>query len=158
MQTYLITIMGPDQPGLVKYLSQALQQHQGTWLCSQLQSGDGLFYGYVKVQLPTEQWPAFNQVCVALEDFQIQSRALSAAPSTELASVHFQITANDRTGIIEEVTTVLHQQHLNVQSLNTSHQLAPNWGTPLFQAKIVAQGSAEQLDATQEAMEALADD
>src|SRR5690606_7686855 len=52
MTTYLLTALGDDRPGLVAALASAVDEHDGSWVDSQLALLAGKFAGIVQAELP----------------------------------------------------------------------------------------------------------
>ena len=79
MSTFLVlTVSGPDQPGLVETLSQAVADHQGSWLESRMARLSGHFAGVLRVSVPEEQVGALTQ---ALESLEPEGLRVSVARS-----------------------------------------------------------------------------
>jgi len=66
----VITILGSDQPGLVKSLSETLNHFQGNWTKSSMSHLAGKFAGLVLVSVPTGQ---VDQLSSALQKLQSDS-------------------------------------------------------------------------------------
>ena len=48
----VLTMIAPDQPGLVERVSQVIVDHGGSWLASRMSHLDGMFAGILSVSLP----------------------------------------------------------------------------------------------------------
>ncbi|MEI2670706.1 MAG: ACT domain-containing protein [Marmoricola sp.] len=55
-----MTAIGPDQPGLVSALSEAVIEHGGNWLTSELARLAGSFAGIVLIEVPDQQVDALS--------------------------------------------------------------------------------------------------
>ena len=54
----VLTVIGPDRPGLVEALSQSIASHDGNWLESRMAKLSGQFAGIVRVfHLPQTEAP-----------------------------------------------------------------------------------------------------
>lgn len=161
----VITVVGPDRPGLVGLLATTVAEHGGSWLASSLSQLSGQFAGVVQLQVDQQQLPQLTQSLQQLPDLQIlfahgeQSSAAGDRVRPESRPALLEITANDRPGIVREISTVLASLQINVQQLETSSQSAPAWGQPLFVARLQLQVPATTSEQVlTEALEALADD
>lgn len=159
MKTLIINIIGPDRPGIVSQVSTLLHQHQGNWLGSSLSRLAGQFAGIIEVQLPDKQQDALSQSLTQLSQLHVHVVDATSEEALTNEPLLLRVTANDRPGIIDEVSRVLHQSGANVLHLESWCATAPNWGSPLFVAEVelaLAEGSDhEQL---RHQLEQLADD
>jgi glycine cleavage system regulatory protein len=66
------------------------------------------------------------------------------APTVEPSSLSIQLslTANDRPGIIRDVTKILSEQHCNVEELETEVVPAPMSNEPMFKARATLRAPA----------------
>jgi len=51
----VLTVIGPDRPGLVESLSQAIAQQEGNWLESRMARMAGQFAGILRVNIEEER-------------------------------------------------------------------------------------------------------
>jgi glycine cleavage system regulatory protein len=159
MATLILTIIGPDRPGLVHSLSEALVAHHGSWLESRMARLAGQFAGIVLVE-------ADESLIGALPVLETGGLRISATVAGAAAAAHgsgprlrLEVVGNDRPGIIHEVTQVLAGRHVNIEELITDVVSGAFSGQALFRATIVARTpSAEVADGLAEALEHLGDD
>ena len=78
--TLILTVLGPDHPGLVKALSEILNQQQGNWTESRMVHLGGQFAGLLQVALPTEQ---VANLKIALEKLQDSGLKVLIAETNE---------------------------------------------------------------------------
>jgi len=62
--SFVLTIIGPDKPGLVERLSDTVTEHGGNWLESRMAHLGGQFAGILRVSVPESQ---ANDLRAALE-------------------------------------------------------------------------------------------
>ncbi|MFD1008924.1 glycine cleavage system protein R [Oceanisphaera ostreae] len=158
MKTLVATIIGPDKAGLVKQLATLIKQHHGSWQASAMSELAGYFAGIIEISVPQEHSQALSDALQQLPDFQIQ--LLDAKQSAQAGQkLALTVTANDRIGIIDEVTEVLNQLNISVNTLKTDSYSAPTTGTMLFEAKSMLTLPHDQtLHNLKEKLEALSDD
>jgi glycine cleavage system regulatory protein len=158
MATLILTIIGPDRPGLVHSLSEALVAHHGSWLESRMARLAGQFAGIVLVEAEETLIGALP----ALETDGLRISATLAAAAVALGTgprLRLEVVGNDRPGIIHEVTQVLAGLHVNIEELTTDVVSGAFSGQALFRAAIVARTpSTEVADGLAEALEHLGDD
>lgn len=157
----VITILGPDRPGLVKSLSQTLNHFGGSWTESRMAHLAGKFAGLLRVQLPVEQLEELTSALHALESenlkIQIEKTAdQSITPPVSL--LHLELLGQDRPGIIHDVTQELAKLNVNIEELESEVKQASMSGGMLFDAKLTL-GLPEGITAetVQDALEAMSD-
>ncbi|GAA3533857.1 glycine cleavage system protein R [Zobellella aerophila] len=158
MKTLVATLIGPDKTGLVQQLARLIRQHNGSWQSSAMSELAGHFAGIVEIQVPEEHAPALSKALRGLPEFQVQLvEGLASAPQGQ--TLQLTITANDRLGIVDELTAVLNSLNISVKSLKTASHPAPTTGTQLFEAhSTVVLPHGQTQEDLQGRLEALSDD
>jgi glycine cleavage system regulatory protein len=119
----------------------------------------GHFAGFVQIDLPQEKHPALIERLSQHPDLKIHLLPGSTTPAVEQQNVQIDITGNDKTGIVQELTLILSQFNLNIVKFDSCLESAPNWGSSLFKAKaIIAVAADFDLDTLQESLESVAND
>jgi len=162
----LLTASAADRPGIVETLARAIAENGGSWLGSRLCRLGGRFAGIIQVQINQAQSDALRQALRALADANIRVEIEETDPAADSSSgalqqslIQIELTANDRPGIVRELTTALAGLGVNVEELRTVCSSAPMSGEPLFEATVLVRppfGCDEA--AIQNALEALAED
>src|SRR5258708_38228659 len=98
MASLILTVIGPDRPGLVRALAHAVAAHGGSWLESRMARLAGQFAGIVMVEAPDSLLTDLH----ALESEGLQivghpAAAVENAPVGERLAV--EVVGNDRPGI-----------------------------------------------------------
>lgn len=140
MQTLVLSFISNDRPGLIEKISSIIHQHQGNWLESQMAQMSGKFTGIVEIKVDYEHAFALTQSLQAMSAEGI-SVLIEAVGNIELEHNHrageLSILGLDRPGIVNEVSTALAAQHINVESFHSFVEAAPMSGEPLFKAEIL---------------------
>jgi len=132
----ILTAVGPDQIGLVEKISQFIAQHGcniedskmavfcGEFALILLISGDG--GNLLKVA------NAYNELG-ALTGLNISVRK-PAARRAQAQSLPYRLTASclDHPGVVHQLSGLLSQLNINIESMETKTYLAPVSGTPIF--------------------------
>lgn len=159
MQAMVLSIIGKDKSGLVEQLAKAVTQAEGNWLESSFCQLGGHFAGFVEIMLPKDNHNALIQHCHSLSNLQI---TLVPASANKLASkkiTRLSVTGNDRLGIVSDIASALKSFDINIESLSTLCESAPNWGSPLFTATIkISADESFNTDSIIETLEEIADD
>lgn len=161
MKTLVITLVGPDRPGIVEHVSDCLVRYKANWLGSSMSLMAGQFAGIVEVCLPEEQVNGLRHGLTQLEGLAVQvaDGEPSATSAQAVIPIEFQVTANDRPGIVQQVAACLSGLGINVLQLETQCESAAHFGGELFTANVTAQlpqGLPEEQ--LWQALESLSDD
>lgn len=162
MRSLVVTIVGPDQEGIVESLSSAVAKHGATWVESRMALLAGQFAGIFRASVPDEQAEGLSASLKACED-----RGLSvviqdvvdekSGPEHRLARL--DLVGGDRTGIVAAVSRALLDVGVNVVELETECLGAPWSGGTLFKATAILEVPEDSsLASIQEVLEALAGD
>ncbi|HXV37234.1 MAG TPA: ACT domain-containing protein [Myxococcota bacterium] len=138
MSTFLIlTVIGPDRPGLVEALSQALAHHDGSWLESRMTRLAGQFAGIARVSVPESNAAALREALASLEPAGLQvsvARSEPEPPTVDARELRLEILGSDRPGILRDISEALADRGINVEELRTEIMSAPMSGELLFLA------------------------
>src|SRR5690606_8953647 len=138
MSTQLvITLIATDRPGIVEQVADVIGRCEGNWLESSLSRLGGQFAGILLVEVAREREDALRAALAALADRGIRATLDQAgAPQTRLPGQRLllSLVANDRRGIIGEISRVLARREVNLDELHTSTENAPMSGERLFHA------------------------
>lgn len=134
----VITLVGPDRPGLVGAVSDVVRNHGGNWLQSQMSHLAGQFAGIVLIDVSESNVEVLSQGLQKLseEGLQVVTAIDSSSALSVLTGDVWQLTVvgNDRAGIVREVTQVLASHDVNVEELITECTEAPVSGGQIFRA------------------------
>jgi glycine cleavage system regulatory protein len=155
----VLTVIGPDRPGLVEVLSRTVADHGANWLESRMAHLAGHFAGMVRVSVPVQRADELASALRALEGLRVQVESASAAPGGDEPAVVLDLLGQDRPGIVREVSHALATRGVNVEELETECESAPMSGETLFRARARLRLPPElPLDALRETLEKLADE
>lgn len=161
MQTSLvITILGPDQPGLVKSLSETLNQFNGNWTESRMSHLAGKFAGILQISVPEDQVDELTIALQALQSdgLQISIEKVDQAKSAPSKVLNLELLGQDRPGIIRDITEQLARLNVNIEELESQVKEASMSGGTLFCAQLKL-GLPEGVtsDAVQDSLESMSD-
>jgi glycine cleavage system regulatory protein len=158
MNHLVISFITKDRPGVVDLLSKVIKQHKGNWQTSSLHHLSGFFTGILEIAVENDQCEALTKAIDALPDFKINIEQASPENSSSTADIVLELTANDREGIVQEISSVIHHQGGNMIKLVSTQDNAPHTGQALFKAKVTLSVNDEQTESLINALENLADD
>jgi glycine cleavage system regulatory protein len=157
MHHLVISFIGEDKKGLVETLSQIIKLHHGNWKVSSLHHLSGYFAGVIQVEVCPEHSEKLIEELKAITGLQCDIKLAKETLTPEEVNLTLEITANDRAGIIQEVSAVIHQQGGNLIKLVSTQESAAHFGQLMFKAKAqVATGG--NIDDLVEALENIAND
>lgn len=139
MQASLVlTLLGPDRPGLVKSLSETVQAHQGNWQESRMVHLAGQFAGLAHVTLPEEQVASFTAAIQALQedDLKILVQKSDVAEKSSFTPLTLELLGQDRPGIVHDITRQLAAMNVNIEELESEQRAAPMSNELLFYAQL----------------------
>ncbi|MEN9840706.1 MAG: hypothetical protein RL376_506 [Verrucomicrobiota bacterium] len=163
--TLVLTLIGRDQPGLVRLVAAAIADHGGNWLESRLCRLGGEFAGIVRLEIEATRADALALALRGLAGLRVDVTREESAPlpsgdqakPVQLAAL--DLVGSDRPGILREVSAVLARHGLNVEDLASERVEAPMGGGKLFQLRaVVSVPSGAILTAVQADLEQLAAD
>jgi glycine cleavage system regulatory protein len=158
MNHLVISFITKDRPGVVDLLSKVIKQHKGNWQTSSLHHLSGFFTGILEIAVEDDQCEALTSAITSLPDFKINIEQSSPEKSNNTADIVLELTANDREGIVQEISSVIHHQGGNMIKLVSTQDNAPHTGQALFKAKVTLSVNDEQTESLINALENLADD
>jgi len=141
MALMILNIIGPDRPGLVRALSEALAARGGNWLESRMARLAGQFAGIVMVEAPD----AFTADLAALEaaGLRITVTVAHGEAAAHGPRLLLEVVGNDRPGIVQAVTQVLAARGVNIEEMTTNVTNGAFSGGSLFRANIVVRAPSD---------------
>lgn len=146
MTNLVLTLLGPDRPGLVEAVADAIATHGGNWLESRMAHLAGKFAGILRVEVPADRAVTLVAALGKLETrgLKIVAEPTSPQPKPALArTMDLDLVGLDRPGIMREISQLLAEHSVNVEELITDRSSAPMSGEMLFSAKARVQVPAD---------------
>ena len=138
MTDLVLTLLGPDRPGLVEMVAGVIASHGGNWLESRMSRLGGKFAGILRAELPPDRLQAALAALAALESGGLKVIA-EVAPGQQAAagerSMDLELVGLDRPGIVREISQLLASAGVNVEELVTNRTSAPMSAEMLFEAR-----------------------
>lgn len=160
-QSLVLTIIGPDKPGLVESVAQAVAAHGGNWLESRMAHLANQFAGIVHVQVPDDQSAGLHDALRSLESQGLRI-VIAASEDEDTGPFHLielELVGQDRPGIVRDISHAIASHQINVDEFETECSEAPMSGEILFKAKAVLRvPESASLDGLRADLEKLAHD
>jgi glycine cleavage system regulatory protein len=134
----VLTLIGPDRPGLVEAVAEVVARHGGNWLQSRMARLAGKFAGILRVEIAEDKAQA---LLAALAELAARGLKITAEPSDEAGlpasgrTLELELVGLDRPGIVREISQLFASSGANVEELATDRSSAPMSGEMLFSAK-----------------------
>lgn len=159
----VVTVIGPDRPGIVSLLADRGHAFGANWAESRMASLAGEFAGIVHWQVPGDKADAMAS---SLRELEAQGLRIviargedAAAPATQSRRLDLELVGNDRPGIVHDVSRTLGDRGISIEELHTEITTAPWSGEPLFKATAtLSVPAAITTDALRVALEDLANE
>lgn len=162
MTDLVVTLIGPDRPGLVEAVAEVVASHGGNWLESRMAHLAGKFAGILRIEIPGDKSEAVLAALAELESRGLKVVGESsgdASKPTAGRSLDLELVGLDRPGIVREISQLLAGSGANVEELATDRTSAPMSGEMLFTANArVRLPSDADLSTLRAALERLASD
>ena len=164
MTQIVMTVLGEDQPGLVKKLADIVADEGGNWLESKMARLVGRFAGIVHVEIPEEKAGALRQKVAGLEQHGLTVVVQGDdgnldADSGGARHADLELVGHDRPGIVRQLSKTFAELGVNVEELATERTSAAMSGEPIFKANVkLALPAGLELETLREAVEKIASD
>lgn len=157
----VLSVIADDHPGIVQTLAETITAHEGNWLESSMSHLGGKFAGIVLLEVPEASEQELEDALRGLDKRGLHiafERTLPSKPEP-FHFVMVNIVANDRPGIVEEISDLLAKRDINIETLTTSVADAPMSSGLLFKARFQANLPKEMsYDDLQHVLESASDD
>jgi glycine cleavage system regulatory protein len=138
MTDLVLTLIGPDRPGLIEAVAEVVATHGGNWLESRMAHLAGKFAGILRIEVSADKAAALQAALAELDARGIKvvgEPAGGTNVATPGRTLDLELVGLDRPGIVREISQLLANSGANVEELFTDRTSAPMSGEMLFQAK-----------------------
>ena len=138
MSDLVLTLIGPDRPGIVEAIAEPIARHGGNWLESRMAHLAGKFAGILRIDVPAGRQASLVSALGELEASGLKL-TIEVGPEAvaEPASRTFllELVGLDRPGIVREISHALAERGVNIEELTTDRTTAPMSGELLFRSR-----------------------
>jgi glycine cleavage system regulatory protein len=140
MTDLVLTLIGPDRPGLVEAVSSIVAAQGGNWVESRMTQLAGKFAGILRAELPADKVAGAVEALAALEARGLRVVVETAGRVDQpaegaLVRMSLELVGVDRPGIVREISRLLAESGVNVEELVTNRTSAPMSGEVIFWAR-----------------------
>ncbi len=134
----VMTVIGPDRPGLVQLVAACVADHGGNWLESRMCHLGGQFAGLLRVEVDAARRDALVKALQGLETAGLRvivHAEAGPALAGQGTTAWVELVGQDRPGILRSISAVLAAHGVNVEELASERESAPMGGGTLFKAR-----------------------
>ena len=135
----VVTVIGPDRPGIVSLLSDRARRHGANWAASRLSRLAGEFAGMVHFEVPSENAAAFETALRGLESSGLRlviAKSENGTVAGNLRGVELTLVGQDRLGIVSNLTRILAEAGISIENIHT--EIVPAKGSAAQTFKVAA--------------------
>jgi glycine cleavage system regulatory protein len=132
MASLILTVVGPDRPGLVRALAEAVAARSGSWLESRMARLAGQFAGIVLVEAPDSLLDDLRALESQGLRITVQTATSGPAAAAGNPRLALEVVGNDRPGIVRDISQVLAASGVNIEELTTGVVSGSFSGETLF--------------------------
>src|SRR5688500_7537246 len=108
MTSLVLTLLGPDRPGLVEAVADVIAANGGNWLESRMAHLAGKFAGVLRADVPADKVDTVIQALRRLESRGLKIVAEAAAGAddrpADQQAMNLEVVGLDRPGIVREIS------------------------------------------------------
>jgi glycine cleavage system regulatory protein/folate-dependent phosphoribosylglycinamide formyltransferase PurN len=133
----VLTIMGPDRPGIVSQVADRAQRFGANWTDSFMANLGGEFAGIVQLQVARAQKEALNQALLELQStgLRIVTAQRDMAATAPRRGVSVELVGADRPGIVSELASALAARQISIEHLVTECVTEDTGAQPRFKVR-----------------------
>jgi glycine cleavage system regulatory protein len=157
----VLTVIGPDRPGIVELLAQTIAAHGGNWEQSRMAHLCGQFAGILNLSLDEVRLPELHAALAGLraQGLRVVSETTPGHSAPPFRGLRLELTGTDREGIVRDIARALAARDVNVEELDTRRDSAPMSGDALFHATALLRLPPDvAVDQLRKLLESIADD
>ena len=162
INSLVVTVIGPDRPGLVSMLSDCARGFGANWAASRMASLAGQFAGIVHFEVPADKARALADALAALESAGLRvviAQSDVETPPRKRRVVRLELVGQDRPGIMRDLSAALAERGVSIDELHTEIASAAMSAENLFKVKATLAVPDDLADdALRRALEALANE
>lgn len=131
----VVTIIGPDRPGIVSQVSDCAQRFGANWAASRMARLAGEFAGMVHFDVPRDNADAFVAALQGLASNGLQvtvARSESGTRADGWRGFELELVGDDRVGIVSELTRMLAERGVSIETIHTEIVRHGATGKPTF--------------------------
>jgi len=158
----VVTVMGPDRPGIVRLLAERARRFGANWADSRMTRLAGEFGGMVHLEVPRDNADALSASLRTLEATGLRivvARSEGSPLAPNVRGVALELMGDDRQGIVSRLTKLLSDRGISIENIHTEIQRTGSAGKTTFRiGAYLLVPAALPLDELRRELVALADE
>ncbi|USD36521.1 MULTISPECIES: glycine cleavage system protein R [Ferrimonas] len=131
----IATVTGADRSGLLKQLAGFTHELEGKWLSSKVIHLAGQTAILLEIELPEHNLDALQRQFSAHPDITSQFTP-PASRNDARFTLALQVDADDRAGLIHDITGAIHEMDINIVNFDSLRLTAADLGRTVFTATL----------------------
>jgi glycine cleavage system regulatory protein len=134
----MVTVIGPDRPGIVHLISERAKRYDANWAASRMTSLHDQFAGIVHLTVPTENAEPLSTALRGLESSGLAvviARSDSGPVPPGRRILRLDLVGTDRPGIIRDLSASLAERGVSIEDLHTEIVDGPGPADRVFRVK-----------------------
>ncbi|XAW88599.1 ACT domain-containing protein [Vibrio sp. CDRSL-10 TSBA] len=160
--TFIVNFVGTATPSTIKQLAAITHENDGKWLISKVNFIEEQVAAVIKVEVPTAKVQTVKEAFHSYPDLLVQIVDCDTAPHQSDTIYQIRLDANDRYGIVNEITHVLDNQGIHILDMDCQRVFIAGGGgvsSSLFTANLAIRLPAEiAIQDVAKELEALSED
>jgi glycine cleavage system regulatory protein/folate-dependent phosphoribosylglycinamide formyltransferase PurN len=118
----VVTVVGPDRPGIVSQISERAQRFNANWSASRMARLAGEFAGMVHFDVPQENADLFVAALQGLASNGLQVNIARSGFGTRAEGwrgFELELVGDDRVGIVSQLTRMLAERGISIETIHT---------------------------------------
>ncbi len=159
--TLVLSVIGPDRPGIVDDLSSVIIDNGGNWLESRMCNLAGQFAGILQVECPADRKAGLITALNGLEGAGFKIQLASGGNDEDgvgRANIELEITGPDHPGIVHDISHFLAQRNISIADMVSHCEEGAMSGGYVFHSTISASiPNSQSINEVEDALDNLAD-
>ena len=130
----VMTVLGPDRPGLLAELAGVIDANGGSWFESRLSRFAGQFAGILRFDCPDEKHDRMIEALKSLDNLNVQVVKEGTPPHRSTKSLDFDVRGHHHPGLIRNISATIAQVGGNLEEFITERDAAPQPGHFIFRS------------------------
>lgn len=160
--TFIVNFVGTATPSTIRQLAAITHENDGKWLISKVNFIEDQVAAVIKVEIPLAQAQIVKDAFQSYPDLLVQIVDCDTKPPREETVFQLRLDANDRYGIVNEITHVLDNQGINILDMDCQRVFIAGGGgisSSLFTANMAIRLPPEiAIDDVAKELESLSED
>ncbi|GAD79450.1 glycine cleavage system protein R [Vibrio ezurae] len=137
--TFIVNFIGTASPSTIKRLSSITHENNGKWLLSKVNFIENQVAGVIKINLPEQNAQAVKDAFSTTDSLTCQFADADAPLHDENEVFSLRVNANDRAGIVNEITHILDSQGVSILDMDCQRVFIAGGGSGISSSLFTAQ-------------------